>query len=936
MVIGVVSDINDQPVSDCALAYALAPYAVGGPCEPVQISTECLAPGTYWFFVAPSVFDGYPCDAEYVATLTCDAPCVIPTGACCYSDGTCAEVIEEDCTGFFHGDNTECATAICTGACCYPDGSCTDVAEDFCLGDFKGVATECATTSCPVLQPGDSCGTPLLVSLPADLPFLTTDTTCGRQNTYEDLTDTATCLTYYTSGEDIFYEIDVTAGGYYNITLTPGTTTWSGIALDDTCPPGLQCIANVKNSGSTIRDLGCIYLDVGTYYLMIDTWATPACITTFDLSITTCIPPQGRCCYLDAGVPMCVENLSGECATLGGQWTEGLNCTDDPCPLGRCCYNDPVECADVTELECDALLGTWAAGQDCTNNPCPMPFAEDCGTAIVVPSIPYVYGFDNDLATADGPVGTCDKYSPTTVMQNDAWWVWTATEDCYATASATDVAYDVIMTVRADDCVTELYCADNLDTGGDEVIVFPAIAGTTYYFQIGDTGSFETGGPTTFSLDCQTVLFGACCFSDGTCTYTVELDCAGDSWTGGIDCDPNPCPQQGDNCGNPLPLVLGLGDLPYNETNTNCGRGDDHDDPSTATCLYYYDSGEEIIYELTLTEAMAITISMNSGPTTYPGIAIGNACPPTDDCIEGAYQSGAGTLTLGEQPDCLDLAAGTYYIQVDTWASPTCIPSFDLTIEECVLPTGACCVEGECVATNYESECDLLDGDWFVFEDCATFEDCPVPCPESEMRIEILTDSYPTETSWDVYDQYGAAIIASGAPVGSATLNVWEFCVETNGCYDFTIYDSYGDGIFSPGYYEVYFDDVLVASNYAFTGSVDTAANLGGCVDVCGDFTDSGGVGPDGLVDQYDYWFFLDTFATCLGDVKYQEVCDLVDDDCIDWLDYIAWVQCYRDANPGSNWNPPAPKKMKKLQQAPTPGGISLPAAGNGSVGMSR
>ncbi len=206
------------------------------------------------------------------------------------------------------------------------------------------------------------------------------------------------------------------------------------------------------------------------------------------------------------------------------------------------------------------------------------------------------------------------------------------------------------------------------------------------------------------------------------------------------------------------------------------------------------------------------------------------------------------------------------------------------------------------------------------------------------MRIEILTDSYPSETSWEVYDQYAAAIIASGAPVGSATLNVWEFCVETNGCYDFTIYDSYGDGIFSPGYYEVYFDDVLVASNYAFSGSSETVTDLGGCQDICGDFTDDGTAGvPDGFVDQYDYWFFLDAFATCLGDVKYQEACDLVDDDCIDWLDYIAWVQCYRDANPGSSWNPPAPRKVKKLQQAPqTPGGIDLPANGGGTIGMSR
>lgn len=900
MVIGIVSDINGVPTGDCAAAYSLAPYAVGGFCEPVSVTTECLAPGDYLFFVAPSsYYDVWPCDANYVATLTCDAPCVIPTGACCYSDGTCAEVIEEDCTGFFHGDDTLCAEVSCIGACCYSDGTCADLAEDDCAGDFKGIGTDCLTTSCPVLQPGDSCGVPLFVSIPADLPFSDlAQTTCGRLNTY---TGTDSCLASYATGEDIFYEITVTTAGYYHATIDPKGTTWVGAALDDTCPPGASCILVHKNSSSGAAfETDCVYLEVGTYYLMISTWPTPDCIPDFDLTIDTCTPPLGRCCYDDAGTQMCADNFSGDCAALGGDWVEGLNCTD---------------------------------------NPCPMPFAEDCATAIVVTSLPYAYGFDNDLATADGPVGTCDKYAPTTVMQNDAWFVWTATENCYATASATDVAYDVIMTVRADDCVTELYCADNADTGGDEIIVFSAVAGTTYYFQIGDTGSFETGGATTFSLTCDAVLFGACCFGDGTCTYVAEADCTGDSWTGGVDCDPNPCPQAGDNCGNPLPLTLGLADLPYTETNTNCGRGDDHDNPSTSTCLYYYDSGEEIIYELTLTEAMAITITLDPGTTTYPGMAIGYACPPTDDCIEGAYHSAAGLVILGEQPDCLDLAAGTYYIQVDTWASPNCIPTFDLTIEECVLPTGACCVEGACVATNYESECDLLDGDWFVYEDCATFEDCPQPCPDSTLRIEILTDTYSSETSWDLYSQYDGMIIATGDPDVNSTLFVWEVCVETNGCYDFTVYDSYGDGIYTPGYIEVYFDDVLVASNYAFTGTSWTAADLGGCQDICGDFTDATGTGPDGFTDQYDYWFFLDAFATCVGDLKYQEVCDLVDDDCIDWLDFMAWVQCYRDANPGSSWTPPAPRKVKKLQGAPSaPEGDNLPAnpQNNGSIGFSR
>jgi hypothetical protein len=54
---------------------SLNPYAYAGECEEVSITTDCLTPGTYWFFVAPD-FSGpaFACGKQYVATLTC-VPC---------------------------------------------------------------------------------------------------------------------------------------------------------------------------------------------------------------------------------------------------------------------------------------------------------------------------------------------------------------------------------------------------------------------------------------------------------------------------------------------------------------------------------------------------------------------------------------------------------------------------------------------------------------------------------------------------------------------------------------------------------------------------------------------------------------------------------------------------------------------------------------------
>lgn len=139
-----------------------------------------------------------------------------------------------------------------------------------------------------------------------------------------------------------------------------------------------------------------------------------------------------------------------------------------------------------------------------------------------------------------------------------------------------------------------------------------------------------------------------------------------------------PGPQGGD-CSNPV--LVTQGDLPYMVTGgTNCGLGDIYD----GTCLGYYDSGEEIIYQLDLATAENIMITMDPGPTTYSGIAIHDACPldPTT-CIEVVTASSATPRVTS----CLALAAGTYFIQIDTWSSPDCIPAFDLTIETCTFVT---------------------------------------------------------------------------------------------------------------------------------------------------------------------------------------------------------------------------------------------------------
>ncbi|TVR83253.1 MAG: T9SS C-terminal target domain-containing protein [Saprospirales bacterium] len=64
------------------------------------------------------------------------------------------------------------------------------------------------------------------------------------------------------------------------------------------------------------------------------------------------------------------------------------------------------------------------------------------------------------------------------------------------------------------------------------------------------------------------------------------------------------------------------------------------------------------------------------------------------------------------------------------------------------------------------------------------------------LQLTIILDNYPNETTWDVIDEDGR-ILFTGGPYGgfnSGDTVSYIFCMGS-GCFDFTIYDSYGDGI---------------------------------------------------------------------------------------------------------------------------------------------
>ena len=158
-----------------------------------------------------------------------------------------------------------------------------------------------ATTNGPVwsfttlMGPGNDCTDPIIITIPADLPYSDAgQTTCGRLNDYD-----ATCLGNYDGGEDIIYELTVTTTTVVDITLDPKTTTYTGICIDDACPPGDPCIDKSTNSGGSAHGMTGVVLAAGTYYIMIDTWPSPDCIPDFDLTIIDAAPVTPPNCAIN-------------------------------------------------------------------------------------------------------------------------------------------------------------------------------------------------------------------------------------------------------------------------------------------------------------------------------------------------------------------------------------------------------------------------------------------------------------------------------------------------------------------------------------------------------------------------------------------------------------------------------------------------------------
>lgn len=123
--------------------------------------------------------------------------------------------------------------------------------------------------------------------------------------------------------------------------------------------------------------------------------------------------------------------------------------------------------------------------------------------------------------------------------------------------------------------------------------------------------------------------------------------------------------------------------LPYSSTGrTTCGKVDDLTSSNMVTCgSNLYTTAEDEVFVFVPSVSGTSTISLTSasswvGLTLYDGCPNVSSCSGTPGVCVAFEQSSAGSQSM-----CVNLVAGkTYYLVVDQFASPTCIPSYNINI----------------------------------------------------------------------------------------------------------------------------------------------------------------------------------------------------------------------------------------------------------------
>merc|ERR1739837_51990 len=172
-----------------------------------------------------------------------------------------------------------------------------------------------------------------------------------------------------------------------------------------------------------------------------------------------------------------------------------------------------------------------------------------------------------------------------------------------------------------------------------------------------------------------------------------------------------------------------------------------------------------------------------------------NACDPNEAFKEP--EGGCAEFSCSENSECDDGNSDT----IDTCVSGSC---------QHACANNAACDDGDpCTADTCDNGV------------CSSVMDCSLCGGGASCVLELTTDNYPGETSWDIKDSSGDEKYNGSGYSDKNKLHTINMCLETDE-YTFYITDAYGDGIccsYGTGGYKIKVDGEEVVSGGEFGDS---------------------------------------------------------------------------------------------------------------------
>jgi hypothetical protein len=416
-----------------------------------------------------------------------------------------------------------------------------------------------------------------------------------------------------------------------------------------------------------------------------------------------------------AGAIMHDDGLNGDTLAGDGVYAFEYTLPSPPAaPLGT--YTLPITATDSGGLSGVGLAPITVA---------PTPPSNDlCGNAAVIPAapLPMFASAVGNLVSASPItlVGTsCTTNTGSSGTSRDVWYAFTPVESgAYTVTTCNEITgpssltgmstnLSIFETCPPDNStdLSGLSVACNTDGcrvfiggGASTIPEFQMSAGTTYLIRVAKRGSGSSVIGAPFRLDILSAPFGACCFSNGTCTTLTQSAC--DTAVGvfsgapttcfSTTCPPAPVPVN-DDCASATVLSPGV---PAPGTSYGASGSDITTCDLTSWDVWY-------AYTPSATGPFQIRTTLLAGLQT-PAIAVFGTCPPVTDaslaCVGVPSVGNTNSLTFNG-------ASGTpYYIRLSTNFSQR--SEFSVVITT----TGVCCRGATCNTTVAQADCTVSNG----------------------------------------------------------------------------------------------------------------------------------------------------------------------------------------------------------------------------------